>query len=603
MKVTFDNYTYFDPTAEDKNTHAGTDANFSSYGFNANKFNELISKRQYIDAANYAAKFHFNDPEVQRAHENDILNLRREGRKIGAIYGQLNEEDLQQVEFADNIFSNGGLERIQGNSYASQFIQAKNKLFEDIIGMDDNGNIKTRQARYLSMTFENDGKKTALGIDWLAKDNDATIGNFYKLCGFSEAQLKSAGVNVINKDGKTTLIFDGSNSMANSLIYSMSKFALDDTSGGYDNILLGYTDDINTPAVVPGFGNNSLYTIKDIIDNANAKKLSALQGINFGEKDYSSTIGPSLDDSLEELNYQLASGAITDAEYTRRMKLEHSYIEEAIKTFGSGAYEMYTNAYNENEGDETLIGINDNDEKGNQRRNEIMDLISSAKPGQLHYNAMVSNGQVGTLITIDADRAADKDINDDTSVADISKTKRYQVFIPGFLQEQAQAKINSNTTSRAAQEVNSMQDYGYAFQCSDGTELYADSSGKFYRGGQEVSRTDAMREINKTMIIEDATSQLQFQFLNNEGNLYDEEGYENMARLLAIKAANELHPGLKFEDSDGKALTVDDIFERKGAGPTMAEEYAQNTQFDLYRKYQDVFEIYDKIMNGLIYYK
>lgn len=602
MKVTFNGYSYFDPNNRDKGTYAGTNANYTQYGFDQKKFNELIGNRQYQDAADYAAQFHFDDPATQRQHESDILNLRREGRKLGAIYGRLNQENLEQVEFMDNIFENNGLERIQNNKYAQEFIKYKNSLLSRPNGMDENGNVKYTTDRYLSMTFENDGKKKFLGIDWMAADNDATIGNFYKLYNLSEAQLKSAGVNVINKDGKTTLVFDASNPMANKLIYSMSKFSSDDTSGGYDNTMTGTTNDINTPAIVPG-ANGNLTSIKNLIGNAESKKVQAFRGIEFAEKNYSSTVGSSLDDGLVALNAQLASGAITDSEYQRRLKTECGYIEEAIKTLGSGNYEMYTNAFNKEATDETLIGINDNDPEGNQRRAQLIAMISTAKSNNLHFNAMVSNGQIGTLVTIDADRLENNKIDGDSSPEDIAKTRRWQVFIPGFLQEQAQAKINSNTFSRAAQEINAMQDYGYGFKCADGSELYADASGNFFKGGQQVSNQDAVREINKTMIIEDATSQLQFQFLNNEGELYDEDGYEKMARLIAIKAANELHPGLSFTGEDGKSLTVDEIFERKGAGPTMADEYAQNTQFDLYRKYQDVFDIYDKIMNGLIYYK
>lgn len=596
MKITFNGYTYFDPTNEDKNTYEGTNANYVNYAFNHDTFNKFIADRRYQDAADYAAKFHFDDPKIQQEHENDIYNLRREGRKIEAIYSKFNDEDLTKVEFIDNVFLNGGLENIQDNEYAKKFIEYKNNLFSKIQGMDKDGNIIQSSSKYLSMTFENNGKKSFLGVDAWAKDNDATIDNFYKMYGFSEAQLKSAGVNVINKDGKTSLIFDGTNPMANKLIYSISKFANEDTSEGNNTTLVGVTDDKNKPAIVPGF-NDNLTLMQMLVDDSTVKKDQALQELDTTTKDYSSTIGPAIDDGLVELNAMLAQGAITESQYKSMLKTQYSYIEEAIKTLGSGGFEMYSNAFNKEESDETLISLD------NKQRSDLINMISAADPKKLHFNAMVSNGLIGTLVTIEADRLADQDINDSSTPDDIAKTRRWQVFIPGLFQKEAQAKINRNTTTRAAQEINSMQDYGYGFKCSDGTEIYSDVNGKFYKNGKEILRQDAEREINKTMIIEDATNQLQFQYLNYKGELYDQQGYEEMARMMAIKAANELYPEIPLVDENNKPLTVDDIFERKGTGPTMSEAYANNVQFDVYYKFQELFDVYDKIMNGLIYYK
>ena len=43
-----------------------------------------------------------------------------------------------------------------------------------------------------------------------------------------------------------------------------------------------------------------------------------------------------------------------------------------------------------------------------------------------------------------------------------------------------------------------------------------------------------------------------------------------------------------------------DIFDKKGAGATVADKYASTMQYQLYDKYQDVFDIYDKIMAAII---
>lgn len=586
MKVSFGNYSYYNPN---DNSAVPTGNAINQYKFDNRKFNKLIANRQYQDAADYASQFHFDDPATQRAHENDILNLRREGRKIGAIYGSLNEDQLNQVSFLDAVFVDNGLESLNNNPIANNFINAKQKLFEGIAPVGTDPNAEAPVYNYLSFRLEDNGKKTVAGIDWMAKDNDATTTNFYKLYGYSEAQLKSAGVNVIHKDGYTYLNFSGDNKLANKLIYDISKFAIDDTSEGYDSTMLAQTNDINDTPTFPGFGNSYLETIKATIDGAKNTKDVAFENLDLATKDYSSTVGPSLDDNLEALNQMLASGQITQQEYNQQRKAVGSILDQAIRSLGSGNYEMFSNAYNDKTTDETLVSLTD------EQRSEIIQSISAANPKSLHFNAMVSNGQIGTLVTIDADEVADTGITDDNDINKV-KRRRRQIFIPGFMSEVAQEKINRNTSSRAVQEINDMQDYGYSFKTTDGQEIYSSMDGRFYIDGQEISKDAATKAINKTMIIEDATTNLKYQFTNNTGYMYDKEGYEQMARMIAVKAANELSPNVYFGDN----VTVEDIFNKKGAGPTVSDEYAFNMQYELYNKYQDVFDIYDKIMAAII---
>ena len=102
MKINFGNYTYYDGEINGITIPKGsTDYPFTfiqSHMFDKNKFNQLISNRQYSDAADYADQFHFNDPETQKAHENDIINLRRNGRVLGAIYGRVKDPtDLAKI--------------------------------------------------------------------------------------------------------------------------------------------------------------------------------------------------------------------------------------------------------------------------------------------------------------------------------------------------------------------------------------------------------------------------------------------------------------------------------------------------------------------------
>lgn len=591
MKISFGNYSYYDPT---KKSVVPQGDGTNKYKFNNGLFQQLIANRQYQDAADYAAKYHFDDPATQRAHENDILNLRREGRKISAVYSRIDNDDkLNKISFLDNVFVDGGLEQISDNPYAEKFA-----IFKQHLGSTHKqlpigyANKIDKEATAISFTFAPE-KQKLFGIDWLAKDNTTkSIEAFYANSGLNEAALKSAGVEITHKDGFTTIKFDKSNALANKIIYN----AIPSTSGGdigggsdYNIKLKGYTAD--GKEIKDSSSLSRLYwtEIRNMISDADETKTEAFNTLDMTEKDYSSTVGPYLDDNLEQLNQMRATGQITREDYNQQRKLVGSIVDQAIRSLGTGNYEMFSNAYNDKATDETLIPLD------NDQRSELIQSITAADPEKVHFNAMISNGQIGTLVTVDADEVDKKDINDEDTRNKVKRRTRH-VFIPGFMSELAQEKINRNTSSRAIQEINSMQDYGYSFKTTDGQEIYSSIDGRFWRDGQEIAKDDAIKAINKTMIVEDATANLKYQFTNKEGTMYDTDGYENMARAISVRAANELNPEVSFGDK----VTVQDIFDKKGAGATVADKYASKMQYQLYDKYQDVFDIYDKIMAAII---
>lgn len=555
MKISFGNYSYYDPIKK-ASIPQGNEVN--KYKFDNNRFQKLISNRQYQDAADYASKYHFDDPATQRAHENDILNLRREGRKLSAVYGRIDNVDkLNKISFLDNVFVDGGLEQISDNPYAKRFASFKEHLGsthkKGLIGYTDEID---KEATAISFTFAPE-KQKLFGIDWLAKDNtERSVEAFYANSGLNEVALKSAGVEITHKDGFTTIKFDKSNPLANKIIYNaIPPVRKGDIGSGSDyNIeLKGYTADGKEIKDISLLRSKSWDEMRNMIADAEDVKTEAFSTLDMTEKDYSSTVGASLDDNLEQLNQLLATGQITQQEYNQQRKIVGSILDQAIRSLGSGNYEMFSNAYNDEATDETLVSLS------NEQRSEMIQSITAANPKSLHFNAMISNGQIGTLVTIDADEVDNKNINDDDTRNQV-KRRRRQIFIPGFMSELAQEKINRNTSSRAIQEINSMQDYGYGFKTTDGQEIYSSMDGRFWSNGQEISKYDAIKAINKTMIVEDATTNLKYQFTNKEGTMYDTNGYENMARAISIKAANELHPEISFGDK----VTVQDIFDKKG---------------------------------------
>ena len=413
MKIGFGNYTYFDPNADDKKTYkTATYAQKQQYAFNQEKFNQLIANRQYNDAADYAAMFHFSDPKTQKEHENDIINLRRNGRVLGAIQSRIDDPNaLAQIEFYDKVFVNGGLEQLTGNEYADKFIDYKRRLGSTI----QNGEVKDEATR-LSITFQPEKQYGIFGIDWLAEDNKKNIDNFYAQSGLNEQQLKAAGVKVTHKDGKTTLDFDKSNELANQIIFNLPTDTkrMGDAplrTSGKNVSILGYNAKGESLVEKTHIGftsgssigySRSFEPMQTLIDNAKASKESYFKKTDLAEKDYSSTIGPAIDDNLEALKAAYAAGEIDDTTFNRQFKILGSNVTAAIQSLGSGSYEMYTNSYNEELTDETLISAD------NEQRAHLVNLISSTNPKDLQLLSMCSNGKIGTLVVINAGGSTNK---------------------------------------------------------------------------------------------------------------------------------------------------------------------------------------------------
>ena len=591
MKVNFGNYTYFDGKA-DGIIYQGTPGATATgkWAFDENKFNQLISNRQYNDAADYAAQFHFNDPETQKAHENDIINLRRNGRVLGAIYGRVQDPtDLSKITFADNVFVDGGLEISGNNDLNTAFENIKSKIGSTV---DENGNI-VNEATTLEITFEPKINKL-FGIDLLMPDNDNNIENFYKNSGLNINTLRDNGVQVINKDGRTILRFDKSNPLANKILYK-TPIVLNTTFGDLDRPMLA-----NKPTKIIGYNKkgevtgetDDLREFDSFIKDAITTKEKYFEDFDLTYKDYSSSIGPMISDELSSLKAMLNSGQIDDTQYNRQAKAIAPHIFSAINTLGSSNYEMYTNYLNEKPTDETLVPVENKD------RANLANLISSYAPKDIDVSAMVSNGKIGTLITLEG--------TGNETESDKNDGRRIQIFVPGLLQEEAQAKINRNTSTRAAQEINSMIDWGYSYKLRNGSEIGVNNKGQFTKDKEVIDKQSAIQEINKDMIMEESLANLKFQYMNSDGNITDNLKYEEMAKLLAMNTVSDVYGDIKLNidynnskvalsDKFGNIYNPDDIFNRK--------INENETQYEVYDRLNEIYAIYNELMNELNFYK
>ena len=625
MRVIFDKYEYFNPDSDNKNTYSGR--NMRDKAFSQATYQNYIDTRRYADAADYLSYYRFKDPKVQREHENDIETLRSKGNAVSAIYGKIsNKENKANVELFANVFKDGGIDNLNttsptGNDYnqpAADLIKAKNNLGK---------HGKADYSDKIGVVFK-PKKRTRFGLDWLAADNPYNIDAFYEKTGFTEKQLQNAGIEVIHKDDTTELKFSKSHPLANKILYntpSESDIATDVISTGnifknlsgilenvtvgiaslgavgrenptdtsslsyaraYAPLIVGYTKDNKPVYNFAGGAENhfmaqDLERFKRIIRNAERTSAGVMEELNLGKKAYTPTAMPWMSDELYHLKQTLS-----DDDYNKQAKLVAPNIFKALNSLGSSNYRMYSNLNNKS-GDETLEELEGPD------KHRLITMISAAKPSDLQVDAMAADGELGALVTINAEKKA--------STGDIIQ-ERYQVFIPQLLVKEAQARLNRDTKSRAIMRLNNIVDWQYDYKTNDGDIISPAVDGNFVKNGKIISKDEAIRDIDRDIALTDIRRELKYQHTGPTGKLIKANEYETDARFASLNIATDLYEGVVAFIPDGSnrmiinknIYTIDDIFNHNID--------MDNVNYDTYYILQDIYSMYNKIMGDLTYY-
>lgn len=571
-----------------------------SYEFDEKKFNQLINQRKYNEAADYAAQYHFDNAKKQEAHENYIENLRRDGRRLSAFYSNVAPEDMDAIDFNMGVFEDGGIDALSDtNDYKNNFIEAKN-------------NIGGQGSTTLKVTFK-PTKHYLFGIkrgffDALLPDNPYSIENFYDKIGMSAEELSEKGINITIEKGRPTITFDKSHGLANKILYNLAYFnsISDDTTWlgarktdfNHDIQITGY--DGNGKKVQQTVYNNTdlpLRNIKRIINNTN-DIASNYENLDENKvKVYSSTIGGLISPELEDLKKQYKSDKITAAQYRSALNTQYNEIIGTLKSIGSGGYQIYGN--NGKEISDNTLRLLDNKE-----RSRAIDMISNSD--DITLESMVSNGQIGTLVTIGALEEEKKKIGYNPTYDDMTKSRRFQFFIPGLFTDLVQKQINRNTLTRAVQEINSMQDGNYEYQTVDGEKIKPDGRGFFNRiKGKTfttISKDEAQTLINKDMAILDG-KKIKYQFINDNDQLVNYNGYDSLVKQYAYNVVNELYPTVPLIDVYGNPITIDKAFENVSFLGTKVNDFTRTElSAEVSAKLNEFYNIYNSIINSTDYY-
>lgn len=519
-------------------------------------YNQFISDGDYVGAANYLSRAHFSDPVKQSIVNQAIKKLRTDGRRIQGMMNRADENQRKAFSFLNAVNSNGilpglnngtdadGNRRASDNIFSKDYAEAKRRL----------GSQGSKEAESLSIKFGGQTeKRRLLGLDWLAKDYEYKTDAFEDMLRrsrLSKNALVKSGAKVKIKDGQYILDISKRNPLFNKVYNALLS------TKGYDNKyrfqvagidakgkLIGIgdsdkdyinwrsrTDITDTDGYyVNPTGNNNFEMPNNIIAVAN-KAIRPVKGIdNDGSKlsTVSSMILPFNSARRKQISDALNTGRLNTELANALVKENSNAIVNGLMNADFTQYEMYVTD-EENTDDHTTVRhiVDSSNEKAN-----IQDLVRAAiSSGKFDPETQVSLGmqgnQTGYVITIPT--KMDNDTETGNRVEDINQNSR-QIFIPDFMNGEAEKLFSQNSQTRAMKELASMEMYNYPVDIpQDGRlNVYNDpSTGKAvyqmeYDSGsvQPLTREDALRKVNKMLIVEDGIDLANKQFYDEDGNL------------------------------------------------------------------------------------
>lgn len=519
-------------------------------------YNQFISDGDYVGAANYLSRAHFSDPVKQSLVNQAIKKLRTDGRRIQGMMSRADENQRKAFSFLNAVNSNGilpglnngidadGNRRASDNIFSKDYAEAKRRL----------GSQGSKEAESLSIKFGGQTeKRRLLGLDWLAKDYEYKTDAFEDMLRrsrLSKDALIKSGAKVKIKDGQYILDISKRNPLFNKIYNALlstkgydnnyrfqvagidakgkligvsdadknwinrrSRTDITDTDGYYINPT--GNNNFEMPNNIVAVANKAIRPVKD--NDINGSKLSTVSSMILP---FNSARRKQISDALNtgRLNTELANALV---------KENGNAILNGLMNADFTQYEMYVTD-EENPDDHTTVrhSVDTSNEKAN-----IQDLLRAAiASGKFDPETQVSLGmqgnQTGYVITIPT--KMDNDTETGNRIEDIKQNSR-QIFIPDFMNGEAEKLFSQNSQTRAMKELASMEMYNYPVDIpQDGRlNVYNDpSTGKAvyqmeYDSGrvQPLTREDALRKVNKMLIVEDGIDLANKQFYDEDGNL------------------------------------------------------------------------------------
>lgn len=541
-------------------------------------YNQFISDGDYVGAANYLSRAHFSDPVKQSLVNQAIKKLRTDGRRIQGMMSRADENQRKAFGFLNAVNSNGilpglnngidadGNRRASDNIFSKNYAEAKRRL----------GSQGSKEAESLSIKFGGQTeKRRLLGLDWLAKDYEYKTDAFEDMLRrsrLSKDALIKSGAKVKIKDGQYILDISKRNPLFNKVYNALLS------TKGYDNNyrfqvagidakgkLIGVSDEdknwINRRSrtditdtdgyYINPTGNNNFEMPNNIVSIANKAIRPVKDNDINGSKlsTVSSMILPFNSARRKEISDALNTGRLNTELANALVKENNEAILNGLMNADFTQYEMYVTD-EENPDDHTTVRhlVDSSNEKANIQdliRAAISDGTMSADKLDYYVSLGMQGNQTGYVITIPT--KMDNDTETGNRIEDIKQNSR-QIFIPDFMNGEAEKLFSQNSQTRAMKELASMEMYNYPVDIpQDGRlNVYNDpSTGKAvyqmeYDSGrvQPLTREDALRKVNKMLIVEDGIDLANKQFYDEDGNL--RKGLRNKDGSLNVQFQQDL---------------------------------------------------------------
>lgn len=558
-------------------------------------YDKFISDGDFVGAANYLSRAHFSDPVKQQMVNQTIKSLRTDGRRIQAMMSHADDTQKAAYSFLNAVNNNNVLPGLnngidsEGNRRKStnEFSKAYSDALRNL------GSTKNTDAEGISIKFGGKTeKRTLFGIDWLAKDveyNDDAFNDMLKRTHLTKEALIKAGAKIKVQNGQYILDISKRSSLFNKIYDGIRNIKSDKglyrfQIAGIDakgNIIKNNESHHPASAIERGelkhqgidiatrigpssspieksdgyYFNPSVSMINNFeapaiaIESANQtiRPVKGMSGDGSGVSTVSSMILPFNSARRKQISDALNTGRLNTELANALVKENGNAILNGLMNADFTQYEMYvTDEENPDEHTTVRHSVDTSNEKAN-----IQDLLRAAiASGKFDPETQVSLGmqgnQTGYVITIPT--KVDENTETGNRVEDIKQNSR-QIFIPDFMNGEAEKLFSQNSQTRAMKELASMEMYNYTVDIpQDGRlNVYNDpSTGKAvyqmeYDSGrvQPLTREDALRKVNKMLIVEDGIDLANKQFYDEDGNL--RKGLKNKDGSLNAQFQQDLN--------------------------------------------------------------
>ena len=566
--------------------------------FNPQELQVYFDTRNYAGAAEYLRKTKAKDYASQLALNSKIHDLEKIAAKQKSIYSNLDNDQQQAYDFMSAMFGEGsiprnrtyienGQERTQVNNYGTEYLNKINNL------RSDNGN----NIKSIAIDIENDDDLEALS----------------KSLGYGNINDNTLGISVINlgKNKGNRLIIDSSNKNLYKVLSATNKLSdkssldiinnigSEGTKWGLGTGAIGATIGSVVPGVgttvggaIGGLGGMLVGVIKggaDEILNAiyrsNKYKIKGIdsKGKLYDDGDFN------YDDLQDAIEIGDKANTIMEDVKATKTRQQNFVAESVVSNFlGAGhaeAYKLYKqhkinlDTYNKIEANwkktyDTLINQADFTQKEvyawsadsgegvnlKPVKNELIpdlkgEVMAAMHDNRVTYSLCVSDGELGTLITI-APKAQSGDDKTDWSKkkGEIQK----QVWVKGLFEGTAEKAFESDSKTKAARDNADMKKFNYELSLANGKTVgYKPGTGAYSKitdkNGNTVytsiSEEEMIHNLNENNEIEEKALEA-LNLLNHDPNNYNTSNIMNKIRDSAISATKTLYPKGSVTDTE-----------------------------------------------------